>query len=138
MLEALLAIPFVLALAIGLLPRARRRTAAWLAGLAPVAGLGLLALMTAPVLSGEGVRSLTEWVPTLGLALSLRLDGLAWMFAGLVLAIGGLIVLYARYYLSEEDSMPRFFSYLLLYQLCMSPVSVVGYFQELFRAKRNW
>ncbi len=31
-----------------------------------------------------------------------------------------------------------FFSYLLLYQLFMSPVSVVGYVQELFRTKRNW
>ncbi|KFN48301.1 monovalent cation/H+ antiporter subunit A [Arenimonas metalli] len=126
MLEALLAIPFVLALAIGLLPRERRRTAAWLAGLAPVAGLVLLALLTPPVLSGEGVRSLTEWVPTLGLAVSLRLDGLAWMFAGLVLAIGGLIVLYARYYLSEEDSMPRFFCFLLLFMGSMLGLVVAG------------
>jgi biofilm PGA synthesis N-glycosyltransferase PgaC len=31
-----------------------------------------------------------------------------------------------------------FFSYLLLYQFFMSPVSVVGYTQELFKAKRNW
>ena len=126
MLEALLAIPFVLALIIGLLPRERRRTAAWLAGLAPVAGLALLLMLTPPVLSGEGVRSFTDWVPTLGLAFSLRLDGLAWMFAGLVLAIGGLIVLYARYYLSEEDSMPRFFSYLLLFMGSMLGLVVAG------------
>ena len=31
-----------------------------------------------------------------------------------------------------------FFSYLLLYQLFMSPVSVVGYVQELFKTKRKW
>jgi biofilm PGA synthesis N-glycosyltransferase PgaC len=31
-----------------------------------------------------------------------------------------------------------FFAYLLCYQLIMSPVSVAGYFQELFRAKRRW
>jgi poly-beta-1,6-N-acetyl-D-glucosamine synthase len=31
-----------------------------------------------------------------------------------------------------------FFSYLLLYQFFMSPVSVVGYTQELFKTKRNW
>jgi poly-beta-1,6-N-acetyl-D-glucosamine synthase len=31
-----------------------------------------------------------------------------------------------------------FFSYLLLYQLVMSPVSVAGYVQELFKTKRNW
>ncbi len=126
MLEALLAIPFVLALVVGLLGRERRRTAAWLAGVAPLAGLGILFLLTPTVLSGDVVRSLTPWVPSLGLALSLRLDGLAWMFAGLVLAIGGLIVVYARYYLSEEDSMPRFFCYLLLFMGSMLGMVVAG------------
>ena len=126
MLEALLAIPFVLALVVGLLARDRRRTAAWLAAAAPVAGLLLLALMTPDVLHQGGVRSMTPWVPSLGLALSLRLDGLAWMFAGLVLAIGGLIVLYARYYLSEEDSMPRFFCFLLLFMGSMLGIVVAG------------
>jgi len=31
-----------------------------------------------------------------------------------------------------------FLGYLLFYQLIMSPVSVAGYFQEVFRAKRKW
>jgi multicomponent K+:H+ antiporter subunit A len=126
MLEALLATPFVLALVVGLLARDRRRTAAWLAGLAPVSGLLILVLLTPAVMSDGAVRSLTPWVPSLGLAISLRLDGLAWMFAGLVLAIGGLIVVYARYYLSEEDSMPRFFSYLLLFMGSMLGMVVAG------------
>ena len=126
MLEALLATPFVLALVVGLLPRERRRTAAWLAGMAPLLGLAALATLTPDVLTGEPVRSLTPWVPSLGLALSLRLDGLAWMFAGLVLAIGGLIVVYARYYLSEADNMPRFFSFLLLFMGSMLGMVVAG------------
>ncbi|MCX7032958.1 MAG: monovalent cation/H+ antiporter subunit A [Arenimonas sp.] len=126
MLEALLATPFVLAVLVGLLGRDQRRAAAWLAAAAPVAGLVLLAMMTPAVLDGTGVRSTTPWVPSLGLALSLRLDGLAWMFAGLVLAIGLLIVVYARYYLSEEDSMPRFFSFLLLFMGSMLGMVVAG------------
>jgi multicomponent K+:H+ antiporter subunit A len=126
MLEALLATPFVLALVVGLLRRDRRRAAAWLAGLAPLVGLAILFLLTPAVLSGDIVRSLTPWAPSLGLAVSLRLDGLAWMFAGLVLAIGGLIVVYARYYLSEEDSMPRFFSFLLLFMGSMLGMVVAG------------
>jgi biofilm PGA synthesis N-glycosyltransferase PgaC len=40
--------------------------------------------------------------------------------------------------LHVRRNLKGFFSYLLLYQLFMSPVSVVGYVQELFRAKRNW
>ncbi|KFN52020.1 hypothetical protein N790_13060 [Arenimonas malthae CC-JY-1] len=126
MLEALLATPFVLALLVGLLPRQRRRAAAWLAALAPLLGLALLALMTPDVLSGAGVRSLVPWVPGIGLELSLRLDGLAWMFAGLVLAIGLLIVIYARYYLDEADSMPRFLAFLLLFMGSMLGLVVAG------------
>ena len=126
MLGTLLAIPFVLALLVGLLPENRRRAAAWLAGLAPVAGLVLLALMTPDVVSGEGVRSLVPWIPAMGLDLSLRLDGLAWMFAGLVLGIGALIVLYASYYLSETDSMPRFLAFLLLFMGAMLGMVVAG------------
>lgn len=126
MLELLVATPFVLALVVGLLPTPARRTAAWLAGLAPVLGLGLLALLTPELLASDAVRSSRDWIPGLGLAFSLRLDGLAWMFAGLVLGIGGLIVLYAAYYLSERDSMPRFLSYLLLFMGAMLGMVVAG------------
>ncbi len=40
--------------------------------------------------------------------------------------------------LKVRRNFKGFFSYLLLYQLFMSPVSVVGYFQEIFRTKRKW
>src|SRR5690606_30132564 len=126
MLEAILAAPFLLALVLLLLPERARRLSAWLAGLAPLAGLALLAGLTPRVMDGEVVRSLVPWVPELGLAPSLRLGGLAWMFAGLVLAIGGLIVLYARYYLGVCDHMTRFFGYLLLFLGAMLGVVTAG------------
>ena len=40
--------------------------------------------------------------------------------------------------LRVRRNIKGFLSYLLLYQLFMSPVSVVGYVQELFKTKRNW
>ncbi len=40
--------------------------------------------------------------------------------------------------LRVRHNVKGFLSYLLLYQLFMSPVSVVGYVQELFKTKRNW
>ncbi|HLU12820.1 MAG TPA: proton-conducting transporter membrane subunit, partial [Arenimonas sp.] len=126
MLEAILAAPFVLALLLLLMPERARRLSAWLAGLAPLFGLTLWVMLTPKVIAGEVVRSALPWVPELGLALSLRLDGLAWMFSGLVLAIGGLIVLYARYYLGERDHMPRFFGYLLLFMGAMLGVVTAG------------
>jgi biofilm PGA synthesis N-glycosyltransferase PgaC len=40
--------------------------------------------------------------------------------------------------LKVRRNIKGFLGYLLLYQLFMSPVSVVGYVQELFKTKRNW
>ena len=120
MLELLLATPFLLAALIPFLRRAPRPVIAAIAGLAPLLGLLLLAGMTPAVLDGDGgQRAFHAWMPQIGLDFSLRLDGLAWMFAGLVLGIGGLIVLYAHYYLDPRDSAPRFFAFLLLFMGAM-------------------
>lgn len=116
MLELLLALPFLLCLPVALANRSARRRIAWLAGLAPLGGLVLLGLASTDLLrEGAVLRVSHAWLPQIGLAFSLHLDGLAWMFAGLVLGIGGLIVLYAHYYLDPEDSAPRFFAFLLLF-----------------------
>ena len=125
-LEILLALPFVLALAVALARSLPRGATAWLAGLAPLLGLVLLAWMTPGVLQGLNLRADHAWIPQVGLAFTLRLDGLAWMFAGMVLAIGALVVMYARYYLSEDDSAPRFFAYLLLFMGSMLGVVLAG------------
>jgi multicomponent K+:H+ antiporter subunit A len=47
------------------------------------------------------------------------MDGLAWTFALVICAIGALVVLYARYYLSTEDPPARFFAYLLAFMGAM-------------------
>ena len=62
---------------------------------------------------GEVIEQRITWLPTLGLDLVLRMDGLAWLFTMLVLGIGALVVLYARYYMSPADPVPRFFAFLM-------------------------
>jgi multicomponent K+:H+ antiporter subunit A len=59
------------------------------------------------------------WLPAAGLDLAFRLDGLGLLFAGLILGIGLLVILYARYYLSERDSLGRLYAYLLLFMGAM-------------------
>ena len=56
----------------------------------------------------------------------LRLDGFAWLFAMLITGIGLLVVLYARYYMSPEDPVPRFFSFLLAFMGAMLGVVLSG------------
>src|SRR5690606_23997624 len=119
MLLLLLALPFVAALAIAMARGASRRTVAWLAAAAPLLGLAALGWLTPAVMDDLPLRATVPWLPEAGLALSLHLDGLAWMFAGLVLGIGALIVLYAHYYLAEEDSARRFFGCLMLFMGAM-------------------
>jgi multicomponent K+:H+ antiporter subunit A len=126
MLTLLLALPFLAALAVAMSRGASRRTIAWMAGAAPVLGLALLALLTPAVFGGGIPQSSFPWIPQVGLMFTLRLDGLAWMFAGLVLGIGALIVMYARYYLSEKDCSSRFFAYLLLFMGAMLGMVLAG------------
>ena len=126
MLEILLAAPFVCALLIALAHKGPRSVAAAIAALAPLTGLAILASITPQVMEGEVVRSFTPWIAEAGLNLSLRIDGLAWMFAGLVLGIGLLIVVYAHYYLSPKDSAPRFFAYLMLFMGAMLGMVIAG------------
>src|SRR5690606_41756836 len=99
-LEVLLALPFLAAALLALLRPRSRAAAAWIAGAAPLLGLAVLGWLAPSILQGWIVRGEHAWIPQIGLDFDLRLDGLAWMFAGLVLAIGALVVLYAHYYLS--------------------------------------
>ena len=126
MLELLLALPFVMAVWVMLARNVSRKSTAWLAGFAPLLGLAMLGLMTPQVLGGEVPQVSHPWIPQIGLAVTLRLDGLAWMFALMVLAIGGLVVMYARYYLSEREDAPKFFAYLLLFMGAMLGMVIAG------------
>ncbi|MEK1904431.1 MAG: monovalent cation/H+ antiporter subunit A [Pseudomonas sp.] len=86
---------------------------------APLLALGLLLWLAPQVFAGD-VRVVSQpWLPQLGFNLSLRLDGLGFLFALLILGIGLLVILYARYYLSEREPIGRFFSYLLLFMGAM-------------------
>ncbi|WP_185268160.1 monovalent cation/H+ antiporter subunit A [Halopseudomonas xiamenensis] len=87
--------------------------------LAPLAGLVLLWTQASAVFAGEVLVHSWPWIERLGLHLSFRLDGLGFLFALLILGIGILIILYARYYLSRQDPMGRFFSLLLVFMAAM-------------------
>ena len=80
-----------------------------------------LGLMThlPTVLAGEVIQARVEWIPSLGLNANFFVDGLGFFFAALILGIGLLIITYGRFYLSRNDNMGEFFTYLLLFQGAM-------------------
>ncbi|MFT6261983.1 MAG: multicomponent K+:H+ antiporter subunit A, partial [Bermanella sp.] len=85
----------------------------------PAWSLILVLMYAADIFNGEAVRQSIEWIPSMGLDLSFRLDGLSLLFLLLILGIGLLVILYARYYLSSKDSMGQFYSYLMLFMSAM-------------------
>lgn len=126
MLPLLLVLPFLFSVLAMAFSGVSRRTTAWIAGAVPLAGLAILVALTPAILDGEIIRWSVPWVPQLGLDLTLRLDGYAWMFSGLVLGIGGLVVMYAHYYLGAQEKARRFFGYLLLFMGSMLGVVLAG------------
>ncbi|KPG01165.1 cation:proton antiporter [Rhodopseudomonas sp. AAP120] len=110
-LLAVLLLPFAGALIAALLPANARNAEAWLAALVALGCLGLLAWLY-PGSAAAPIQHRFAWLPQYGLTFTLRLDGFAWAFACLITAIGALVALYARYYMSPSDPVPRFFSFL--------------------------
>src|SRR5690606_35921256 len=110
LLIAVLLLPFLASLLAAALPSNARNAEAWLAGSVAVIGLGVMVWLYPQITDGVVVRHEIEWIPSLGLNLVLRLDGFSWLFGALVTGVGFLVVLYARYYMSPKDPVPRFFA----------------------------
>src|SRR5690606_13233525 len=122
----LVLLPFVGGFIAGLLPANARNREAYLAALVALVGAIITYRHYSVVSTGEVVRYELAWLPELGLNFVLRMDGFAWMFAMLVTVVGLLVVVYARYYMSPQDPVPRFFSFLLAFMGAMLGVVLSG------------
>ncbi|PWJ10204.1 monovalent cation/H+ antiporter subunit A [Jannaschia seohaensis] len=112
-------LPFLGALVPGLMIRAGRTVCAISTAVPTFVALTMLLTLAPAVLRGEVIQGEIEWLPQLGLSVSFFLDGLGLLFACMILGVGLLITLYARFYLSGEDPMGQFYTYLLLFQGAM-------------------
>src|SRR3954463_12896191 len=125
-LLAVLVLPFAGSFIAALLRVNARNAEAWLAGAVALTAFCLIGAAYPNVTNGGVVGWRTDWVAELGLAFVLRLYGVAWAFAMLITGIGFLVVLYARYYMSPADPVPRFFSLLLAFMGAMLGVVLSG------------
>ena len=125
-LSYLVILPFIGSVIAGLLPANARNAESTLAGAIALFCAWQVATLFPEVVDGGVVRQYTPWLGNLGLNLHYRMDGFAWMFSMLVLGIGSLVVLYARYYMSQADPVPRFFSFFLAFMGSMMGVVLSG------------
>ncbi len=126
LLPLLLALPYAGSLLALAFPANARNAEAWLAGAIALGALLLAASAYGDVGGGAVLRASFDWLPAQGVAFALRLDGFAWLFAVLVTGIGLLVAVYARYYMSPKDPVPRFFSFLLAFMGSMLGVVLSG------------
>jgi multicomponent K+:H+ antiporter subunit A len=87
--------------------------------LMPIIALFMTISLAPTIFAGKVIRETISWIPLLGIDIAFRLDGLALLFVFMILGIGILVIFYARYYLSSNDSMPKLYAYLMLFMTAM-------------------
>jgi len=125
-LIVLLLLPFVGSCVAGLLPHNARNSESLLAGIVALIGTVQVAMLYPQIADGGVIREEILWLPSMGLNIILRMDGFAWLFSLLVLGIGTLVSLYARYYMSPQDPVPRFFAFFLAFMGAMLGLVISG------------
>ena len=126
LLLILVGLPFAAALAASTVSTTAHSAAAWVSGWLLAGGIAVLAALHAPIAAGQVLRARVEWVPSLGLDLTFRMDGFVWLFACLVFGIAILVLIYARYYLSKTDPVPRFYAFLMAFTGAMIGMLLSG------------
>ncbi|MCA1857222.1 monovalent cation/H+ antiporter subunit A [Massilia oculi] len=126
LLLLLLLLPFGASFVAACMPSDSRDRPALVAGIATLAALALAIAQFSGIAGGTVLNERYAWLPGLGLDIHLRMDGLAWVFAIMVLGIGALVLLYARYYMSRRDPVPRFYAYMMAFMGAMLGVVLSG------------
>ena len=83
------------------------RMAGWVLALLPASLLAAFLRFAPAIESGRTITERRAWAPSLGVELTLRLDGFALLFCLLITGIGALVVIYAGAYLSEKPDRER-------------------------------
>lgn len=130
-LVLILALPFLGSLVAACLPVNARKLESWLGGLIALTCAVLLASHFPSILAGEVSRASVQWMPEHDVNLSLRLDGFTWLFGMIITILGALISLYARYYMSPDDPVQRFFAFFLAFMGSMLGVVMSGNLVQL-------
>ena len=118
----LLAALLVMASAVALANPASRllgRDAGYAMAVPFIVALGLILTNARSVFDGRPVAFELPWIPSLDIALRLRLDGLSLLFVIVALGVGALIMAYCARYLSTEYDHARLYRLLALFSTSM-------------------
>ena len=107
--------PFLGAALVAWVARLWTGHAAWAAAGVTLAASAALAPLVDGTFQGTTLIERYAWMPREGLDLTFRLDGFGLLFALMILGIGLLVILYARWYFSPQDRLRRFYTCMMLF-----------------------
>lgn len=119
MLLGLVLLPFAAACLMPLLSKILKNKIGYAAAAVPlVLFVSFLALLP-KVNAGERVSAALSWIPSLGIDLAVRLDGLSLLFVLLISGIGLAVMIYSIFYLSAKERLANFYTFIMLFMGAM-------------------
>ena len=97
----------------------RSTLSGWIAALPPALITAWLCTQILPVSEGQFINERYAWAASLGLELTLRLDGLGIFFGLIIAGIGTAIAVYTAYYLEDDPRQGYFYSVLFVFMASM-------------------
>lgn len=82
-------------------------------------GLFVYFISFLPAVGGDGLFFNYSWVPSIGVNLNFRLDGLAMLFVLMITGIGALVFFYTSAYMRNHQHLDRFYGYLSMFMASM-------------------
>lgn len=131
-LTIIIAVPLLLAATAPLLRRLLGNATGPVLAMAPLASAAVLLSLASGIANGAPLLETVDWVPSLGIALAFRLDGLGVLFALLITVIGAVVLVYAQGYLHGDPRLGRFYTFLLLFMAAMLGVVLAENILTLF------
>lgn len=123
---------FAAAVIAPLIERYARQLAGWLIALVPLGLAVFFAAHLPDVADGETFEAAFAWVPSLGVDVAFRLDGLSLVFALIISSIGTLVIIYGGGYLHGDRQLGRFYAYTLVFMSAMLGVVLADNLLTLF------
>lgn len=137
MLLGLVMLPFAAAVLMPVLAKILKDKVGWVASLVPLVLFASFLSLLPRVHAGEQIWYNLSWIPTLGVDLTFRLDGLSTLFVLLISGIGLAVMVYSIFYLHKGERLGNFYTFIMLFMgamlgVCTSANLVVMYlFWEL-------
>ncbi|HEX2906379.1 MAG TPA: proton-conducting transporter membrane subunit [Phototrophicaceae bacterium] len=126
-------LPALLAVMVSAVRRALPKAPQTWALAALVGGIFVWMLSFLPAVSAAGALEISiPWVPAIGLTLAFYVDGLALLFALVIVGIGTTIVIYTGYYFDDIAELDQFYIRLLAFMSAMLVVVLAGNLLTLF------